>query len=164
MAEIETLGDGGPLQFGRRLDGLVYADRPCAYGVASRDDGRIALVRVVKDGAVWWDLPGGAIDPGEDEAQALMREFIEETGLSVRPRRLVTRADQFMVKTDGAPVNNLSGVYDVAIFGEDPAAKVEDDHTLEWWEAADAVRALRHESHAWAVAAWMRLTFAESRL
>jgi 8-oxo-dGTP diphosphatase len=163
MGETDTPSSEGPLQFGRREPGRAYADRPCAYGVASRDDGRIALVRVVKDEGVWWDLPGGALDPGEDEAQALAREFIEETGLSVRPVRLVARADQFMVKTDGSPVNNLSGVYEVSIFGEDPALKVEDDHTLEWWEAADAVRALRHDSHAWAVSAWMRLRFGESR-
>jgi len=118
---------------------------------------------VAKDGLVWRDLPGGAIDPGEDEVQALVREFIEETGLSVRPTRLIARADQFMVKTDGAPVNNRSGLYEVSIVGEDPACKVEDDHALEWWEPADALRALRHDSHAWAVSAWMRLTFADPR-
>ena len=61
-------------------------------------------------------------------------------------------------------MNNLSGVYEVSLFGEDPAAKIEDDHTLEWWEAADALRALRHDSHAWAVSAWMRLGYAESNL
>ena len=154
----------GPLQFGTREPGRDHADRPCAYGLARRADGRIALVRVVKDEGMWWDLPGGALDPGEDEGQALVREFIEETGLSVRPARLVARADQFMVKTDGVAVNNRSAFYEAIIFGEDPAAKVEDDHTLEWWDAADAVRALRHDSHAWAVAAWMRLTFADSRL
>jgi 8-oxo-dGTP diphosphatase len=163
MADTDTLSSEGPLQFGRRDSGRPYADRPCAYGIARRDDGRIALVRVVKAEGVWWDLPGGAIDPGEDEAHALVREFIEETGLSVRPVRLIARADQFMVKTDGAPVNNLSAIFEASIFGEDPGLKVEDDHTLEWWETADAVRALRHDSHAWAVAVWMRLNFAESR-
>ena len=163
MTEASNPTSDGPLQFGRREPGHDYADRPCAYGVARRDDGRIALVRVMKDGVIWWDLPGGAIDPGEEEGAALIREFMEETGLSVRPVRLVARADQFMAKTDGQRVNNLSGFHEVSIFGEDPALKVEDDHTLEWWEAADAVRALRHDSHAWAVSAWMRLQFSESR-
>lgn len=163
MADALTPYGEGPLQFGLCESGRAYADRPCAYGVARRDDGRIALVRVVKDDALWWDLPGGAIDPGEDEPAALVREFLEETGLSIRPVRVIARADQYMVKTDGQRVNNLSGFYEVSIFGEDPSAKVEEDHTLEWWEAADAVRALRHESHAWAVAAWMRLSFAENR-
>jgi 8-oxo-dGTP diphosphatase len=163
MTDVEIPTSEGPLQFGRRVAGRAYADRPCAYGVARRDDGRVALARVVKDGAIWWDLPGGALDPGEDEGVALVREFLEETGLSVRPVRLIARGAQFMLKTDGQAVNNLSGFYEASIFGEDPAMKIEDDHTLEWWEAADAVRALRHDSHAWAVAVWMRLTFAESR-
>jgi len=150
--------DPGPLQFGRREAGLDYAERPCAYGVARREDGCIALVRVVRAEGLWWDLPGGALDPGEDEATALVREFGEETGLSVRPAKLLAQAGQFMVKTDAAAVNNLSTFFETAIFGEDPKAKIETDHTLEWWEAPDALRALRHGSHAWAVAVWMRAT------
>lgn len=75
----------------------------------------------------------------------------------MRAGRPIARADQFMVKTDGQAVNNRSGFYEATIFGEAPEFKVEPDHTLEWWEAPDALRALRHGSHAWAVAAWMRM-------
>jgi 8-oxo-dGTP pyrophosphatase MutT (NUDIX family) len=32
-----------------------------------------------------WDLPAGAIDPGESPAQAVVREVREETGLIVEP-------------------------------------------------------------------------------
>jgi len=32
-----------------------------------------------------WDLPAGAIDPGETPAQAIVREVREETGLVVEP-------------------------------------------------------------------------------
>jgi mutator protein MutT len=32
-----------------------------------------------------WDLPAGAIDPGETPAQAIVREVREETGLIVEP-------------------------------------------------------------------------------
>ncbi len=149
--------DPGPLQFGAPEPGRTYADRPCAYGIARRDDGWIALVRVTREEGVWWDLPGGALDPGEDEGQAVCREFLEETGLSVRAGRAIARADQFMVKTDGQAVNNHTSFYEVTIFGEAPELKIEADHTLEWWDASDALRALRHGSHAWAVAAWMRM-------
>jgi len=143
-------------QFGLRRPGLEYVDRPAAFGVAAREDGKIALVRVEKDQGLWRDLPGGALDPGEDDLAALVREFGEETGLVVEPGRLIVRADQYFLKTDRAPVNNRSGIYVAALRGEDARLKIEHDHHLEWWEPLEALKRLRHDSHAWAVAAWLR--------
>ena len=149
------MAGSSPLQFGRPEPGLTYADRPAAFGVAQHD-GRIALVKVQTPQGTWRDLPGGAIEAGEDEAAALVREFGEETGLVVAAQALITRADQYFRKTDGAPVNNRTAIYRVAVTGEDAALKIEDDHTLEWWDPVEALTALRHDSHAWAVTAWMR--------
>ena len=146
----------GTRQFGARDPGLDYADRPCAYGVALGEGGRIALVHVTKPEGSWYDLPGGAIDPGEDELQALVREFGEETGLVVRPGALVTRALQYMLMIDGSPVNNRSGLYAVEVAGSDVALKIEHDHELVWFEPFEALTRLRHDSHAWAVTAWLR--------
>lgn len=36
-----------------------------------------------------WGLPGGAVDPGEEPAAAVIREVYEETGLRVIPERIV---------------------------------------------------------------------------
>jgi 8-oxo-dGTP pyrophosphatase MutT (NUDIX family) len=33
----------------------------------------------------WWELPGGGVEPGEDEVSATVREVLEETGLAVDP-------------------------------------------------------------------------------
>ncbi len=140
-----------PLQFGFPEPGVVYRDRPAAFGVAPRD-GRIALVEVIKPGLdPWFDLPGGALHPGEDDRAAVVREFGEETGLVVRAGPLLTRADQFFRKTDGDPVNNRSSVFRVEITGENPVLKIEADHTLVWLEPSEALRRLRHDSHAWGV-------------
>ena len=103
-----------------------------------------------------YDLPGGALDSGEDDGQALVREFGEETGLIVRPGPLITRAGQYVVKKSGRRVNNRSAIMVAEVAGRKPALKIEDDHQLVWLRPEDALRRLRHESHAWAVARWLR--------
>jgi 8-oxo-dGTP pyrophosphatase MutT (NUDIX family) len=58
-------------------------------GVAAiiRDmQGRILLQRT-KSG--YWNLPAGAVDPGEKAARAIVREVFEETGLIARPVAVV---------------------------------------------------------------------------
>jgi 8-oxo-dGTP diphosphatase len=135
---------------------VKYRDRPAAFGVAERD-GKLALIHVIRDGmAPFHDLPGGAIEPGESEARALAREFGEETGLIVSAGDRLTQADQYMVKSDGEAVNNRSVLLEAKIEGFDGRLKIEDAHTLVWLTPNEALKALRHDSHAWAVACWIR--------
>lgn len=143
-------------QFGERIGGRVYADRPAAFGVAERG-GKIALVRIEKpDGAVWRDLPGGAVDPGESAEQAVVREFGEEAGLAIAAGEPYAEADQYFLNTEGKAFDNRGTFFAVTIEGEAPNLKVEDDHTLIWVEPTEAIETLRHEAHAWAVGAWLR--------
>jgi 8-oxo-dGTP pyrophosphatase MutT (NUDIX family) len=60
---------------------------PSVAAVVRDPDGRLLLGRRADSGV--WELPGGAIDPGEPPARALVREVFEETGLIVKPRRIV---------------------------------------------------------------------------
>lgn len=144
------------LQFGEAEPGQDYRDRPAAFGVLERD-GKVAVVRITREGeAPYFDLPGGALDSGEDEADALVREFGEETGLKVRAGVLLARVSQFMLKTDGARVNNRSVLMRADWEGEDAALKCEEDHALVWLDPLDAITRLRHGSHVWAVACWLR--------
>ena len=137
--------------------GLEYKHRWAAFGIAEGANGTIALVQVRKPGREpYFDLPGGAVDGGEDETAAVVREFGEETGLVVEVGRRVIEVSQPFLKSDGQPVCNNGGIYVVTVVGERPDLKVEDDHALVWLDPRDAVVALRHDAHAWAVAAWLR--------
>ena len=143
----------GLLQFGRAPEGAAPRDRPAAFAVVVRD-GRVATVLIQRTDGTYTDLPGGAVEVGESDAQACVREFGEETGLVVRPLRLLGRASQFLRTVDGEQVNNRCALFEAT--GEHAALKVEADHTLQWLDPHEALRVLRHDAHAWAVLAWMR--------
>lgn len=65
---------------------------PCVGGLAYDESGRLLLVqRANEPGRGLWSLPGGRVEPGEDDAAALVREMAEETGLVVQPGDLVGR-------------------------------------------------------------------------
>jgi 8-oxo-dGTP diphosphatase len=68
---------------------------PCVGALTYDSDGRLLLIRRGNDpGRGLWSLPGGRVEPGEDDAAALVREMAEETGLVVRPGPLVGRVQR----------------------------------------------------------------------
>ncbi len=60
---------------------------PGVAAIIHNDRDEILLQRRSDNGR--WGLPGGAIDPGEEPADAVVREVLEETGLRVVPVRVV---------------------------------------------------------------------------
>lgn len=143
-------------QFGVPEPGRAYPDRPVAFGVGVRD-GLVALVRVEPtDGPVRIDLPGGGIGPGESAEVAVAREFVEETGLEVAARARLTLADHYFVNGASEAYNTRGVFFAVDILAERPERKVEDDHTLFWRTPVEALALLSRDSHAWALACWLR--------
>jgi len=143
------------LQFGVRKPACDYRCRETAFGIVERG-GLIACVRVERATGPYFDLPGGGLDVEETEVQALIREFVEETGLTIAPSNRIAEASQYFVRSTREPINNFGGFWTARVEAENPDAKCEDDHTLVWLEPTFAISRLRHDSHAWAVAVWLR--------
>jgi 8-oxo-dGTP diphosphatase len=144
-------------QFGEREPGRDYPDRPAAFVVLPHD-GRIACVRVAwRRGGPKVDLPGGGIDSGETPAEAAVRECGEEAGLRVSVAgEAFTRADHYFINDEDRTNDTRGWFFEARLDGEAPELKIEDDHTLIWLEPQEALRALDRDSHAWALAAWLR--------
>jgi 8-oxo-dGTP diphosphatase len=143
------------LQFGSTQPGLTYLERTSAYGVCPRGEANIAIVQIGKKAPYEFDLPGGGIEASEDEAAALMREFQEETGLTVWPTRVIGRAGQFWIHKS-EPRNSLATFYEVELSASD-SAPTEPDNALVWMSPHEALDKVRHESHAWAILHWLRV-------
>ena len=74
----------------RNLRAKIGHDVLLTPGVAAvivNDRGEVLLQRRSDDGR--WGLPGGAMEPGEEPAETLVREVLEETALRVVPERIV---------------------------------------------------------------------------
>ena len=58
------------------------------------EDQKILLVRQDVTEQRHWSLPGGKLEPGENIAQCLVREFEEETGLDILVKELLYVCDR----------------------------------------------------------------------
>ena len=68
---------------------------PCVGAIVTDGRGRLLMIKRGHDpGAGLWSIPGGRIEPGETDAEALVREMIEETGLTVEVGRLIGRVQR----------------------------------------------------------------------
>jgi ADP-ribose pyrophosphatase YjhB (NUDIX family) len=69
---------------------IHFDDPKVAAAVLVEWDGRVLLVRRGNNPfRGLWTLPAGFVDAGEDPARAAERECLEETGLSVRVKRVL---------------------------------------------------------------------------
>ena len=81
----------------------------CVGAVVRDDQGRLLMVRRGHAPAAGtWSVPGGRVEPGESDADAVVREVREETGLEVRPDALVGHVERL------APGGVVYDIFDYA--------------------------------------------------
>ena len=72
------------------MEGPTSTTIRCVGGILFDPYGRLLLIRRRNDpGSGQWSLPGGRVEPGETDKEAVVRELSEETGLDVIPGTLV---------------------------------------------------------------------------
>jgi 8-oxo-dGTP diphosphatase len=132
--------------FGRRIEGCPYIVRPSAYALIRRGANELAVVR----NAEGLFLPGGGIEAGEDAAQAILREAIEECGLLLRTGALKAPAIEIVYSSDeNTCFEKQSAFLEADIVGF--CSPTQDGHELVWMSIAQAIETLTPESHRWAV-------------
>ncbi len=105
---------------------------PCVGALVRDPAGRLLLVlRAHAPARGTWSLPGGRVEPGEDDVTAVRREVLEETGLRVDVGDLVGRVER----------EGPAGVYAIADYActvRGGALRAGDDAAdVRWASAAD---------------------------
>ena len=134
------------MQFGKKIDGINYIDRPGAYAVIFNAVNEIAIMKIPNG----FFLPGGGTD-GEDPATALAREILEEAGMGVRIIKEIGTASQFCLSPAHAHGFNKHGTFYIAAFTERKGDPAETDHQLIWLSMQDARAQLTHDFQKWAI-------------
>jgi 8-oxo-dGTP diphosphatase len=110
----------------------------CVGAVIKDGAGRMLLIlRGHEPGKGLWSIPGGRIEPGETDEQAVIREVLEETGLTVACGRLLGAAE--LPGQDGAVIEVRDYLAALPPGAAPAAARAGDDAAaVRWVTDADA--------------------------
>lgn len=70
----------------------IDIDKERVAGIVILED-KVLLMYRINNGKKYYTFPGGGIEKGESEEDALIREFLEETCVSIKPLRKVYEVD-----------------------------------------------------------------------
>lgn len=126
----------------RSLVGARTLMLPSAAAVVLDEDGRMLLGR--HEVGDRWVIPGGIIDPGETPAQAVVREVREETGLDIRPTRLLGvwggTPEHHVVYPNGHEVDFTMIAFQAEVIGGTLNPDLDELRDLGWFGGADVRR------------------------
>lgn len=68
---------------------FYHNPQPCVGALAIKAGKVLLIKRVASPFKDYWDIPGGFLKPGEHPDDGLVREFEEETGLLIKPIKIL---------------------------------------------------------------------------
>ena len=118
--------------------------------IVTDDTGRLLLVKRGHEPETGrWSLPGGRVNPGESDREAVVREVHEETGLRVEPGRLVGAVER------PAPGGAVFAIYDYAASVSGGRLAADDDAAdARWIDPADIDQLALTSGLAQTLTAW----------
>jgi 8-oxo-dGTP diphosphatase len=113
-----------------------------SVGAIILDEQRRVLLQRASDDGKWYTI-GGGLEPGEQPADAVVREVMEETGLRVQPLRiLAVQSSPLIVYPNGHQVQYIGTTFLCRVTGGH--LHVADEESLEFrYFAADELPELR---------------------
>lgn len=118
----------------RDIIGTDLVVMPAASAIVRDKNGRVLLQQRSDNGL--WGVPGGGIDPGEEPAQAAIREVYEETGLHVEVLRLIgVFGGKYQVKSypNGDKVAYVSVTFECRVIGGEINPDPEESKDVRWF-------------------------------
>jgi 8-oxo-dGTP pyrophosphatase MutT (NUDIX family) len=110
---------------------------PSVAALIRDGDGRILFVQHVEGR---WQLPGGAVDPGERPSDAMQRECREEAGIEVEPVRIagVFGGPEYRITyANGDETGWVVTVYEARIAAGEPAPSDDETQAVGWFTPAE---------------------------
>jgi 8-oxo-dGTP diphosphatase len=134
-------------EFGSKIDGVVYIDRPGVYAVIENRDKQIAVLET----SIGYFLPGGGIDAGETEVEALKRELIEELGYQISVIAKIGAAVEYLKASREEKYYHIRSTFYEVQLDSKIGEGIEKDHRFVWLSQEEALRLLTRQSQVWAV-------------
>ncbi|MDX6442359.1 MAG: hypothetical protein QOE43_2088 [Gaiellaceae bacterium] len=121
----------------REKVGTDYLLMPSVSALIRDGDGRILFVQHVEGR---WQLPGGAIDPGERPAAAMQRECLEEADITAEPVRIlgVFGGPEYRITfSNGDEAGWIVTVFEARIVAGEPSPSDDETQAVGWFTEAE---------------------------
>ncbi|KGR72433.1 NUDIX hydrolase [Streptococcus phocae subsp. phocae] len=140
--------------FGQKVTQVNYTTRHGVYAVIPNLDKTEIILVQAPNGS--WFLPGGEIEPGETQREALDRELLEELGFVADVGYFYGQADEyFYSRHRDTHFYHPAYLYEVTT-SQAISKPLEDFNTLAWFPISEAIAVLKRDSHRWGVKEWQK--------